>query len=61
MQSLTTTVASTFHLTAEERRRAAEAYDLCAVLRHPGDDAAVEIQNSHINRVYAKPRKMSFF
>ena len=39
VQSLTTTVASTFHLTAEERRRAAEAYDLCAVLRHPGDYA----------------------
>ena len=41
MQGLTTTVASTFHLTAEERRRAAEAYDLCAVLRHPGDAAVI--------------------
>ena len=38
---MTTPAATTFHLTAEERRRAAEAYDLCAVLRHPGDAAVI--------------------
>ena len=37
----TTTAESTFHLTAEERRRAMEAYDLCSVLRHPGDAAVI--------------------
>ena len=32
---------SQLYLSAEERRRAAEAYDLCAKLRHPGDQAVI--------------------
>jgi len=41
VHGLITTASSTFHLTAEERMRALEAYELCAVLRHPGDAAVI--------------------
>ena len=41
VNGLIPTAQSSFHLTAEERKRASEAYDLGAVLRHPGDATVI--------------------
>ena len=39
--SFVTNAVSQQHLTAEERKRADEAYNLCELLRHPGDAAII--------------------
>ena len=41
VSGLISTAQFSFHLTGEERKCASEAYDLCAVLRHPGDAAVI--------------------
>ena len=56
VNGLISTDQSSFHLTAEERKRASEAYDLCAVLRHSGDAAVISALDKRLPRCHSSHR-----